>query len=69
MEGTAIDWVQWGVLGAVVLAMLTGQLVPGYIYKDTKAEKDRLQKASEEKVIPALLEYGNFVRESLKRAQ
>lgn len=49
--------------------MLTGQLVPGYIYKDTKAEKDRLQKVSEEKVIPALLEYGNFVRESLKRAQ
>jgi hypothetical protein len=31
-------WAQWGILGAVILAMITKQLVPGWLYQDKLAE-------------------------------
>lgn len=42
----------YGVLGIVVVCLITGLLVPGYLYKRTEAENDRLRKLIEDKVIP-----------------
>lgn len=44
----------YGVLGIVVVALITGLLVPGYLYKKTDAENDRLRKLIDDKVYPAI---------------
>lgn len=31
-------WAQWGILGAVILGMITKQLVPGWLYQDKLTE-------------------------------
>lgn len=42
----------YGVLGIVVVALMTGLLVPGYLYKKVEAENDRLRKLIDDKVYP-----------------
>ncbi len=44
----------YGVLGIVVVAFITGLLVPGYLYRRLDAENERLRKLVEERVFPAL---------------
>lgn len=36
-------WAQWGILGLVILAMITKQLVPGWLYQDKVAEAKLLK--------------------------
>ncbi len=42
----------YGVLGLLVIAFLTGQIVPGILYKRTEKENDRLRALIDEKVYP-----------------
>ena len=44
----------YGVLGILVTLLLTGIIVPGYLYKRTEAENDRLRKLIDDKVYPAI---------------
>jgi hypothetical protein len=53
----------YGVLGIVVVALITGLLVPGYLYKKTEAENDRLRKMSEQ-IYTALAESTAVTREA-----
>lgn len=53
---------QYGVLGLVVLAFITGKIVPGYVYERrveehhaAMQENARLEETIKERVIPALL--------------
>lgn len=42
----------YGVLGILVVLLLTGTLVPGWLYKRSEAENDRLRKLIDDKVYP-----------------
>lgn len=60
--GDFATFAQYGVLGLVVLAMIFGKLVPGYIYerrveeiRQLQSEVAELRHTIEEKVIPALI--------------
>jgi hypothetical protein len=44
----------YGVLGILVVLLLTGQLVPGWLYKRSEAENDRLRKVIDDKVYPTI---------------
>lgn len=44
----------YGVLGIVVVCLLTGLLVPGWLYKRSEAENDRLRKLIDDKVYPSV---------------
>lgn len=74
------EWVQWGVLGVILVAIVVGQLVPGYLYKELKGERDQLQTENkelfdrlllmQESVVPALTastEAVSQANEELKR--
>lgn len=63
------DWAQAGVLGLVVVGFITGQIVPGWLFKNERAERERLSKVSEDKVLPALFAYQEFVQAQLKKAR
>lgn len=67
-EGTKIDptggLLSYGVLGIVVTALITGILVPGYLYKRTEGENDRLRKLIDDKVYPAIEASAQATRES-----
>ena len=62
--GEQYDWTslaQYGVLGIILLLVIFGKLVPGYIYdrrvqehEADKAEMRRLEETLKERVIPAL---------------
>ncbi len=43
-----------GLPGLVIVSLLTGLLVPGYLYKRAEAENDRLHTLVDEKVYPAI---------------
>lgn len=56
-------WIEWGVLGAFVLLMLTGQVVPGYLAKQKDSLNEELRSENRElrdkltnEVVPALVE-------------
>lgn len=49
----------------VVLAMVKGYLIPGFIYERVVKENDRLTQVSEEKVIPLAVEGQRLLREAL----
>lgn len=49
----------------VVLAMIKGYLVPGFIYDRVVKENDRLTVVTEEKVIPLAVESQRLLREAL----
>lgn len=49
----------------VVLAMVKGYLVPGFIYDRVVKENDRLTTVTEEKVIPLAVEGQRLLREAL----
>lgn len=64
-------WAQYGLAGLFFLAFVTGQIIPGFLYKSLKEElKDERQEAQrrtavfEEKVLPALLEASTALREA-----
>lgn len=38
VEEVLPSWAQAGILGLIILAFVTKQLVPGYLYQDAKAE-------------------------------
>lgn len=52
----------YGVLGIVVVCLLSGLLVPGWLYKRSEAENDRLRKLIDDKVYP-LVEAGAKTQE------
>ena len=58
VPGSAADptggLLSYGVLGIVVVLLLSGLLVPGWLYKRSEAENDRLRKLIDEKVYPAV---------------
>lgn len=56
-----VEWLQYGVLGLVVLSLIIGWLVPGRIYdravkraERLEEENERLRERMEERVIPLL---------------
>jgi hypothetical protein len=49
----------------VILAMIRGYLVPGFIYDRVVKENDRLTKLSEEEVIPLAVEGQQLLREAI----
>ncbi len=54
----------YGVLGIVAVALITGVLVPGYLYKRAEAENDRLRKLVDEKVYPTIEAATSATREA-----
>lgn len=50
----------------VVLAMIRGYLVPGFIYERVVAENERLTQITEEKVIPLTVEGQRLLQEVVK---
>lgn len=61
MEPTTANFIQWGVLGLVLLLVIMGKLVPGWAheqlrkdYDELKVENAAMRKSIEERVIPAL---------------
>lgn len=68
-------WANYGILGLVIVAIITRQLVAGWQYADMKAERDRLQEdnkalvqqllANQEATLPALKEATTAVSEAL----
>ena len=70
------SWTQYGLAGLIFLGFVTGQIVPGFIFKRKEheaAEKDvkieALNKLILEKVIPAVLESDQARRELLELLQ
>ena len=69
------NWVNWGVLGLVILALVTKQLVPGPIYKEAKDELRELKVENKELtktvletqggVLPVLENATSAIREAL----
>lgn len=64
-------WAQYGLAGLFFLAFVTGQVIPGYLYKSLKEElreeREQAQRRTlvfEEKVLPALLEASSALREA-----
>ena len=61
MEPTTAEFIQWGILGLVLLLIVIGKLAPGWVVDqlrsdltDLKAENAALRQSIEERVIPAL---------------
>lgn len=70
------DWAQYGILGLVIIALVvTRQLVPGWVYAETKAEVIELRAENKELVqqvidsnaqaIPALREAASAIDKAL----
>lgn len=59
-------WASYGVLGLLVLALLIGYLVPGYIYKRVEEENSRLRELVDTKVYPLIETATATQRESMK---
>lgn len=64
-------WAQYGLAGLFFLAFVTGQIIPGFLYKslkeELKEEREQAQRRTqvfEEKVLPALLEASSALREA-----
>lgn len=51
---SANQFVAWGFGGVLALLLMTGQLVPGWLYKRSEAENDRLRKLIDDKVYPTI---------------
>lgn len=62
--GPADYFQQYGVLGAVVIAIIFGWLVPGWYVKHLTEENRRLTLLLEEKVIPMTSTYADTVKQS-----
>lgn len=71
------SWLEWGVLGIVVVAIvLTKQLVPGWIYAELKEENKELKIENKELVdrllslsetaLPAIKESNTVVAEAMR---
>lgn len=68
MEDFWVDLVlRLGFPVVVVLCMIKGYLVPGFIYDRVIKENDRLTSLTEEKVIPALIEYNRTIERVLDK--
>lgn len=50
----------------VIIMLIRGDLVPGFIYKRVVAENERLTTVTEEKVIPLAVEGQRLLREALE---
>lgn len=59
----------YGVLGIVVVCLITGVLVPGYLYKRSEAENDRLRKLIDDKVYPTVQQATDAIKESSAASQ
>lgn len=59
------DLFQYGVLGLVVLALIVGQLVPGYLWKRERDRADALERTFIESILPASTEMVHAAREIL----
>lgn len=61
METTTAEFIQWGILGMVLLLIVVGKLAPGWVVDqlrsdltEQRAENAAMRKSLEERVIPAL---------------
>lgn len=52
LSGALVQYTSYGVLGLTVLGFLTGKLVPGWLYKRSEAENERLRRLIDDKVYP-----------------
>ncbi len=69
MPATPIDptggLLSYGVLGILVALLLTGIIVPGYLYKRTESENDRLRRLIDDKVYPLVDKSVNAVEQCI----
>lgn len=71
---TLPDWAQYGLLGLVLVGIVTKQIVPGWAYRDAEARVAKLEEdreelvelilAQQEKILPALVEGTHALREA-----
>lgn len=59
----------YGVLGIIVVCLITGVLVPGYLYKRSEAENDRLRKLIDDKLYPMIEAATSALKESSAASQ
>lgn len=67
------QWAQLGLAAIFVIAFITGQVVPGFIHKQAKSERDAerqrvedLEQSIREKVIPALIASTQAIADTAK---
>lgn len=54
LTGALVQYTSYGVLGLTVVGFLTGKLVPGWLYKKSEEENERLRKLIDDKVYPLI---------------
>lgn len=66
-------WAQLGLAAIFVIAFITGQVVPGFLYKSAKEERDderkrvdELEESIRERVIPALISSTNAIADTAR---
>lgn len=66
-------WAQLGLAAIFVVAFLTGQVVPGFLYRTVKEERDeerrrveQLEESIRERVIPALIASTQAIGDTVK---
>lgn len=70
------NWVEYGVLGLIILGLVSKQLIPGWLYNDVKSENRELKAENrklvelvletQSKTLPALQEGTSAVRQALE---
>lgn len=55
------QWLQFGVVGLVVIGFLTGKIRRGADYDQLRTENDRLRAVFEDRVLPALIRTNELV--------
>lgn len=58
------QFLQYGVLGLLVVALVTGLLVPGYLYKAERDENTRLKKVIEDRLVSTATEYADAMQDA-----
>lgn len=63
----------YGVVGLFLVGMLLGQVIPGWLYRQMRAERDQaraetaeLRIRMDEKVVPMMQETGQVLREAIR---
>lgn len=59
----------YGVLGIIVVCLITGVLVPGYLYKRSEAENERLRRLIDDKLYPMMEQATAALKESSSASQ
>lgn len=54
-----------GIVGVLVVALVIGFVVPGWLYKSEKAQREALQQRMDDKIIPLIQETTLVLRDAL----